>query len=187
MAHSISTAVSALNSLKDKLQDAYFAGQLDIANMVHRQTVVNIDTMLKSTLRRRRTGMLRNSVNITADPLSLSVKVSIGNDLVPYAFLHEYGGEITPKNRKWLTIPVSERTYKKKARDFRSLSFSKASEAMAFLKFPQSGEIAYLLVKRVKILPTHFASKASETVAQDPRALTAIENRIKEATHEWET
>lgn len=65
------------------------------------------------------------------------------------------GGDITPKNSKWLTIPAVPEAYGKSAREFSGrLVFIKKDEQTAFLEEIKIGEnirIVYVLKKRVHI------------------------------------
>lgn len=51
-------------------------------------------------------GGLRNSVATTVVNDQRFI-VSVGNSEIPYAAIHEHGGEIKPKSSKYLTIPAS--------------------------------------------------------------------------------
>lgn len=57
---------------------------------------------------KRRTGQLARSwrINVGADPLAPSV--SVMSQGTPYATLHEFGGTVTAKNSKFLTIPLPD-------------------------------------------------------------------------------
>jgi phage gpG-like protein len=57
---------------------------------------------------------------------------------VPYAAIHEYGGEIEPVNAKWLTIPAAPSVVGKRAREFPDLKFVRFSPTLAALVFGES-------------------------------------------------
>ena len=161
MAHDVELFVKSIRDMESKLERAFFATKLEAANLLHRQLVVNIDNLLRK--HPMPTGRLRNSIDIKA--YGDEVSVTVGNDAVPYANLQEYGGEVTPRLQQWLTIPVSRRTYRKPARHFGKLTFIPVDSERALLKF-RSGELAYILAKRVKIEGVGYAKKARDTMYQ---------------------
>lgn len=110
-----------------------------------------------------RTGSLRQAFDTT----------TIGHDLdtlrfptgtiqrgLPYAFIQEFGGEITPKRAQWLTIPLAAAktpagVMKKPAREWENTFFRPIKGgAQLLLMQRQAGREAlalFLLVKRVRI------------------------------------
>lgn len=175
MAHDISVFVKDIQALADKWDRVVLGVKLEAANLVHRQMVINIDTLLRTTPRAK--GRLRNSVQIRT-AFNQEVSVTAGGDGVPYATLQEEGGVIRPKTKRWLTIPVHDLTYSKLARRFNDLYFVKLNEDRALLKF-KSGDTAYVLAKRVKIEGVGYASKAVDTVSNDPSTKRKLEDLIQ--------
>lgn len=55
---------------------------------------------------RVRTGRLRSSINHFYDPKSLESGIRAGGGNLSYARIQEYGGKITPKRSRFLTIPL---------------------------------------------------------------------------------
>lgn len=82
-------------------------------------------------------------------------------DLVTIAYVHEYGVTITPKNAKWLTIPLIPAAKGKRASDFGDTLFYHKSEDEdhAFLSRDKGNgniENVFLLTKSVTIPERSF-------------------------------
>ncbi|MBX3736740.1 MAG: hypothetical protein KF715_08630 [Candidatus Didemnitutus sp.] len=76
---------------------------------------------------------------------SVSVRAAAGFALISIAYVgirqRYYGGEITPKTAKYLTIPVAPEAYGMRAREFADLKF-------ALMPDPKTGELRPALVRR---------------------------------------
>lgn len=95
-----------------------------------------------------------------------------------------FGGEITPKNAKWLTLPVHPEAYGHRAREFGDLEFVPIDEGRrAMLVRPNEaspngiGEVFYLLVKRVTQRPDPSVMPTNAELRDD--ALTAGDNYLQ--------
>jgi len=133
-----------------------FQWKLTYAHMLKNKIVKNIDKNFggrvvgqqgTAGIRSGRSGTLRNSVVVSIE--NNEPIITVGGQNVPYASIHEFGGIITPKNRKWLTIPVADDVRGRRAKEFK-LHFIQFSNARAGL-FAEDKRLKYLLVKRVTI------------------------------------
>ncbi len=94
------------------------------------------------------------------------VKVAINNVGIAQRY---FGGDITPKVAKWLTLPVHPEAYGHRAREFGDLDFVPLDgqrRAMLVRSSPDSpsgiGEVFFLLVKRVHQEPDPTVLPSSE-------------------------
>lgn len=125
-------------------------------------------------------GNLRNSVALTAiGPYTF--RVTVGNEQVPYATIHEYGGMIYPVRAKWLTIPASNKggqldffneiTSGHRAREFDLFRVGKGlyfrSPHRQAKRRGEVGELAYLLAKQAKMPPRPYFRPAAQSLEQD--------------------
>ncbi len=80
-------------------------------NRVAKQTTVwgvaRVKRRLSGEVLRARTRGLRNSVEgeLGSSGGNLVIRFSVGNARIKYAKIHEFGGTIKPKNKKYLKIP----------------------------------------------------------------------------------
>lgn len=125
-------------------------------------------------------GNLRNSVLLKKTG-TYSFGVSVGNEQVPYAAIHELGGIIYPKNSEYLTIPANisngrldffnEITSGHRAREFdlqrrgRFLVF--ARDVKQARRRGYFGEVAYFLAKKATIPARPYAKPAVESIEKD--------------------
>jgi phage gpG-like protein len=125
-------------------------------------------------------GNLRNSVMLTSSG-PFSFRVTVGNEQVPYASIHEYGGTIYPRRAKWLTIPASNKggnldffneiTSGHRAREFdlfrvgRGLFFR--SEHRQARRRGLEGSLAYLLAKQATIPARPYFRPAIASLEND--------------------
>lgn len=92
------------------------------------------------------TGLLRESITASA---VTDLLVRIGTPLI-YASIHEFGGDITPKNRQYLAIPLTNKSRKVGPRDYpEALRFVPVNDG-GFL-VDAAGDAQYALRKRVTI------------------------------------
>lgn len=124
-------------------------------------------------------GNLRNSVVLSSrGPFSFTV--SVGNEQVPYAAIHEFGGIIRPK-RMYLTIPCSFEngqlvffnpiTSGHRAREF---DLYKKGKFLVFQNDEKQarrrawqGDVAYLLAKKANMPPRPYFRPAAESLEKD--------------------
>jgi len=102
--------------------------------------------------------------------------VQAGGPGVPYAAVHELGtvgkgGEIpsiVPKPpRQWLTIPQKDAYVGRRAGEFKGELFFIKAGTIAFLIERQTGDAAYLLVRRVDIKARPYLAPAAADAAKD--------------------
>ena len=113
------------------------------------------------------TGRLRNSI-AAPPPIRSSrgdVVGYVGTNVV-YARIHEFGGEIKPKNAQWLTIPVNP-TIKGRARDYQDTYIAPLkSGGFAIFQAERSGTTQtgqhpiFWLARKVKIPARPFLHPA---------------------------
>lgn len=126
-------------------------------------------------------GNLRNSVTMIANG-EYNFTVTVGNEQVPYAAIHEYGGTIVPRNARWLTIPVSfssgggldffnEITSGHRAREFDLFRVNRMLYFRSSVKQARRrGEIgapAYFLAKQAKMPARPYFKPALESLQKD--------------------
>ena len=114
-----------------------------------------------------------------------SKKVQVGAFKGEHAWLagvHEYGCTITPKNAKYLTVPVHPKAKGKRASEFSDLWTLKADSGELFLcrnTGKDSFEVLYWLTRSVKIpersfLRTGHDENADRVIKQTERALPQV-------------
>lgn len=102
-----------------------------------------------------RSGKLRRSIGFKLREGG----VDIGSFGVPYANIHEFGGRITPKGRKFLTIPQERAFIGRSALNF-DLSFGRL-DGKPYL-FTKQKTAAYRLVRQVTIPARPYLRPAFE-------------------------
>lgn len=135
------------------------------------------DWLSNASAQSRRTGALARSfrAEIRVNNQDRFVGV-VGSDL-PYARIHELGGQITPTRAKALTIPMNPRSIPlgKSARDFGDLFvWRNKKTGKAFLARSVGKnklELVYALVRRVTIQPKGYLKRAEERAAPKIEAL----------------
>lgn len=160
---------------------------------VARETGLRMEREGKLNATRRlnkRTGNLRDSIiaPVQPDPDGLVVALSAGRPVqgaadVVYARIQEYGGVVTPKRVKWLTIPDealqtrAKNTRVPSARDYPGeLRFVLDSPVHARLVETVGGETLtrYRLRKKVEIRPKYYLRDAFDKVLEGvPKHLQA--------------
>ena len=134
-------------------------------------TLIRIATQIVNTAKRNvrqvltmRSGKLVRSIDFRL----VKGGVEIGTFGVPYGRIHEFGGVITPRRRRFLTIPADKPFVNRSALSF-DLKFGRIPKkgGKPYL-ITQQGSAAYRLVKRVEIPARPFlgpAIKVNEGVA----------------------
>jgi len=116
----------------------------------------------------RKTGALARSFRPGVMQRGGAIEMGVYSDL-PYARIHETGGVITPKNGKYLTIPISPTARLKAAREWTNLKFVHHPPHNPVLATTTKGgkviKPHYILVKSVKITPKKYITKASRRSA----------------------
>ncbi len=116
------------------------------------------------------TGLLRESISASA---VTDLVVQIGTSLV-YAAIHEFGGEITPKNRQYLAIPLTNESRNRGPRDYpEPLRFVPIADGA--LLVDNAGDAQYVLRDSVTIPARPYLRPAIDTNRQE------IEDAIGEA------
>ncbi len=118
-----------------------------------------------STPWKRSVGGLLGSVFYIVDKAKKRCRVIVNKE---YAAIQEYGGEITPKQKKALTVPVHPDAYGKTATDFPDLVFiDRKGKAPLLVRInktkggvEKSFDIMFVLSKKVKIKPTPYLGPA---------------------------
>ena len=110
-----------------------------IANKIVNDAKKNVANVLTM-----RSGRLRRSIGFKLTDKG----VLIGSFGVPYAAIHEFGGKINPKRRRFLTIPAEKAFVGRSALNF-DLKFGKLNQKPYL--FTQQGVGAYRLVRQVTI------------------------------------
>lgn len=99
----------------------------------------------------RQTGRLYNSFDYNIEDGN---RLDVGTNLM-YARMMREGGEIRPRNAKFLTIPVHKLSYRKRASDFAGrtrVELYPSGKGMIFLKRERAEDIPlFALVKKVTI------------------------------------
>ncbi len=115
------------------------------------------------------------------DLTSDGLKVAINNVGIAQRY---FGGTITPRNAKWLTLPVHPQAYGHRAREFGDLQFVPLEDgrrAMLMRPNPDSptgiGEVFFLLVRRVHQEPDPSVLPTSDELQGD--AYNAGEDYLK--------
>ncbi len=124
-------------------------------NRIAKQTTVwgvaRVKRRLSGEVLRARTRGLRNSVEgeLGSSGGNLVLRFSVGNARIKYARIHEFGGTITPKNKRYLRIP------KRKGTPPSNLTVIKSKKGKLLLiqrvKGKNKGILWAILVSSVKI------------------------------------
>lgn len=116
--------------------------------------------------REGRSGALRNSVEVFHDK---EPYVQVGHQNVPYWRIHEYGGVIRPVNKKWLTLPFSDKYRGKRAYEFNNLYFRADAKRgdVAYLMDRLNNRIAYVLRKKVTIPARPYIGPACDAFLKE--------------------
>ena len=161
--------IKKFNALEDavrgqKLSLAAQAGGLVITNAA--KANVKENGLIKSgTLRRS----LHQEVSMETET---AASVQIGTDL-EYAAVHEFGGVITPKQSKYLAIPLSSQDYKDSPRNHSDLRLRKTAGG------------TLLLVDASGV--AHYVLKTSVTIPAKPYLRPAMDEHRQEAEDEVAT
>jgi hypothetical protein len=83
----------------------------------------------------------------------------------PHAFIHEFGGVITPKRVKWLTVPLTPIAKRRRARHWRKLFVPPGTRVLA-TKAGHGFVPQYALRKSVRIRPKRYLSRAVRNSAK---------------------
>jgi len=123
-------------------------------------------------------GMLLNSIpqGSRVSEENGVIKGEVGPEGVPYASIHEFGGEITPKNAKYLAIPLDEvkgpdGIARAKPMDFAGRSFfikSRAGNLILAMR-AEGGEMVplFLMKKSVKVPARPYIRPALEAKREE--------------------
>jgi hypothetical protein len=124
---------------------------------------------------RRRTGDLarmsrwRTKIDRTESDAGTKYTFSVILDSTPYAVIHEEGGIITPRVKKYLTVPMPAAltpagVLKKPAPKWKGTKVIKIGDGRLFIIQPQGKKkppvFLFALKKLVRIKPTYWISKA---------------------------
>lgn len=105
-------------------------------------------------------GALINSIRYNVSMESDGGTVTVSSDGVKYAAIHEFGGEITPKNARALTIPAAPWAKYRRARDFKLIRIKNIlvdpNRLTPGSKTIPRDAIGFRLVKRVTIRPKWY-------------------------------
>ncbi len=145
---------------------------VDATIFIEQKLKVNISNKILKV----RSGRLRNSIGSFVIEKEKEIEGIIGSGVrqgerVKYANIHETGGTITPKNVKWLTIPLQSALTpagvpRGKAKDFDNTFFawSKANNLLLFQRQGKNVIPLFVLKKSVTIPARRYMSKTAEEV-----------------------
>lgn len=156
------------------------------------ETEGQLKQSLSGAILRVRSGRLRSSIG--------SIVIGQGKDLVgmvgsgirqggrvSYANIHETGGTITPKNSKYLAIPLSAAltpagVLKKKPREYNNTFVMKSKNGNLIIAQKRGSRMSrivalFVLKKKVEIPARHYMSRTAEEVS--PRALEIMNRSIE--------
>lgn len=149
-------AMQAVAGIQDNIRDNFGAdksGRSDITRWASGGTARSSG----------RSGALRDSVKLEEHGDDLVVNV--GGAGAPYAEIHEYGGVITPKNSKYLTIPAA-RYVGKRAREL-DVVFGIDPQWGKVLYDRGTTNVAFLLRSRVTIPERPYIRPAIEKINEE--------------------
>jgi len=127
----------------DKMEAAVMTGALIIQNDAKKRAPY-------------KTGTLRKSIHMeTAKKTKESIVIEVGTDL-EYAAIHEFGGTITPKNSKFLAIPIGNLKGSPRKHKLRVAQTLKGQ----YILVDDSGKAQYLLRRSVTISPRPYLRPA---------------------------
>ena len=148
-----------------------------------------------------RTGRLRASIagEVRHAPDAIEVVVAAGGDspnpeqlirnttsnpgAVRYARIHEEGGDIRPTRSRYLTVPVHASLFTAggrqryaSARDVPDLTYGETSAGQPLLVHENSGEVFYLLRRKVSLPARPYLAPAIRTasIAMDEHVFSAL-------------
>lgn len=160
-------------------------GRLDLALLRTFQTALYClrgNTVNDLTVKRfglgTQTGRLRNSLAIEVQKTGMGVMGIMGTG-IPYAAAHEFGTTITPKTRKFLTIPFPG--IKGRALEYANTFFlnTRTGGLILFQRQGKSIRPLFTLVKSVMVRQKKWMSK-SFFAAKD-RMIDIIQQGLREA------
>lgn len=154
---------SNVRSLVERLSDRFKSVQFNSPNLKEALVKIALRVINHAKINIRRqglidTGNLLNSIMYEYHQDAQTVGVNVGSFNVPYAAIHEFGGDIRPKKSKYLTIPLDPRYRRLKASNF-NLSVTKRNHKL-FLIDEETGQLAYYLAKEVRIPPRPYLRPA---------------------------
>jgi|TARA_Y100000289_G_C3908311_1_gene143186 phage gpG-like protein len=126
-----------------------------------------------------RSGRLRASISAKAvsegrSTVGILLQAGGRSKGVSYARIHEDGGEIKPKTSKFLTIPVHDSLTTgsgvaryASARDVPGLAFAQSRKGQPLLVHQVTGEVFYLLKKRIRIKKRPYMKPAIDRVQRE--------------------
>jgi len=150
--------------------------KLVFANRLRNIIISNIDKNFGSRVgdatagfRGGASGALRNTVQVDVKNGEPYVSLNKAGN-VPYWRIHEYGGVIRPKRRKWLTIPAIDEFRARRATEFNNLTFVEFRKNKAVLIADTDSineRIAYYLVKKVTIPARPYIAPARKELEEE--------------------
>ena len=153
-----------------------------IATQVSKEAIRNAQRTFGRTQRTNsRGGDLARSRGGLSGSIMLAVVgrwpgVTIGSPTVPYAAIHEFGGVITPKNSRYLTIPMDPYFQGKRAREF-NLSVVPLRGKL-YLVQRDTGIFAYILRDQVRMPARPYLRPAMETVKNSSETFASAEKLL---------
>lgn len=123
------------------------------------------------------------SLKSTQGTVEAGVLASAGSSLLTIANANEFGAEISPKNSKWLTIPLRDELKGKSARDFSLQFVHPKGKGYALLVQRNGSEIVpfYLLVKHITIPERAFIRGTFDRSSTIDRLVKIAEKLIDRA------
>lgn len=142
------TATPALIALQKKLENQALHPVAGIAGVnVVRRHLLERNRSKPNKLGGRRTEFYRRAANATIYRSTGSdVQVVIAWTGIAYQY---YGGTITAKKSKYLTIPARAQAHGKRAREFKDLHFQPIKKGKSGLLADSDGNVFFWLVKSV--------------------------------------
>lgn len=171
LSHTIETVMVKQSAAKMRLLS------LELQNQLRNKVIDNIKKLKKeseSTLPRgRNKDNLLSSINVVSKGED-GFTLTIGNDQVRHAAITELGGVITPKKRRWLTIPLTEEAANKRATEFTEAKVIRTPDGI-FIGYPKqtrsgrkfielSGKPLYRLTKQSVIKSRPYLKPALNQV-----------------------
>ena len=180
-----------VDELGTKLRDVSRGQMLRALHTIALDYAAQGETRAKTraeTLLTVRSGRLAGSIagRVVKSSGYVAVKLSAGGggDDVKYAATHEYGAEIRPKKSKWLTIPVHDELKTAagvgrvpSARDIPGLTFAQSMKGQPLLVHQITGEVWYILRKRVEIPERPYMRPSLEDI--DKRMMPEVRSVLK--------
>lgn len=137
-----------------------------------------LEAQIKLNIRSQKlidTGRLINSIRSKVTNEGLTV----GSYGVPYAAIHEFGGEIAARNARYLTIPMSAEFKGRSAREFSDLFVKRIGNRAYLVRQNEGGglQFCYMLRERVTMPARPFMKPAVEKHKE--RIIDIIRNLLK--------